>query len=223
MSRLLTFARENGWAQLISRSCCISLRKVRDTFTARQLNAPHFRIGGSPRLLGLSHMRIGSNFTAGDNLWLEAITTYAGQSFSPTLTIGDNVNVSDSVHIACLSSVTIGAGTLLGSRIIITDHSHGSYQGPTQSDPATIPTRRPLSSSAPVIIGKNVWIGDGAAILPGASIGDGAIIGANSVVTGPIPAATIAFGAPARPVRQWNPTTTSWEPLPPITGPHSNS
>jgi acetyltransferase-like isoleucine patch superfamily enzyme len=217
-ANLREFARENGYFLLVQRILGGLCRRSRDAILARRLHAPGFRIGRSPRLLGVAHIHVGHSFRAGDNLWLEAITLYAGQRFNPRLTIGANVSFSDAVHIGCLSSITIADGTLIGSRVLISDHSHGIYRSLTQdtlcpSDPATIPAQRPLHSTAPIHIGRNVWIGDGAAILAGATIGNGAVIGANSVVTGPIPAATIAVGAPARPIRRWNPATSQWQPL----------
>ncbi len=156
-------------------------------------------------------MRLGRNFSAGDSLWLEAVVDYAGERLSPVLTIGDDVSLSDNVHITCISNVTIGSGTLIGSRVIVTDNSHGVYRGEGQSAPDTVPAQRKLHSPAAVVIGRNVWIGDGVAVLPGAAIGDGAIIGANSVVTGAIPAGVIAVGSPARIVRRWNEETGAWE------------
>ncbi len=138
---------------------------------------------------------------------------FNGQTFQPSLTIGDSVNVSSAVHIACLHHIEIGSGTLIGSRVLVSDHSHGVYRGEGQSSPETAPNRRPLWSPGPVRVGKNVWIGDGVAVLAGASIGDGAVIGANSVVTGTIPAETIALGAPARPVRRWNAACGEWLPF----------
>ncbi len=84
----LRLARENGWPPLQGRVAHSSLRRTRDRVTARPLRAPGFRAGSRPRLLGLSHIRVGGNFSAGDNLWLEAVTHYAGQSFSPELSIG---------------------------------------------------------------------------------------------------------------------------------------
>jgi acetyltransferase-like isoleucine patch superfamily enzyme len=216
------FARENGWLQIFSRASKSLCRRLRDSFTARRLRAPGFRAGVSPRLLGLAHMSVGPNFSAGDNLWLEAVTHYAGQTYSPQLTIADNVSLSDRVHIACLNKITIGPGLLSGSSVLISDHAHGVYRNGVvnhageafpQSDPATTPIHRLLSSSGEIIIGANVWLGDNVAVLAGARIGDGAIIGANSVVTGNIPPATIATGAPARPIRQWDPTTQQWLPL----------
>ena len=54
------------------------------------------------------------------------------------------------------------------------------------------------TQTAPVIIGKNVWIGENCTILPGVTIGDNAVIGAGSVVTKDIPNDSIAIGNPAR-------------------------
>jgi acetyltransferase-like isoleucine patch superfamily enzyme len=210
MSRLLQLAREDGWAQLLARTPATLLRRLRDAFTARKLHAPNFRTGRSPRLLGLAHMRVGRNFSAGDHLWLEAVTSYAGQPHSPQLHIGNNVNLSDSVHIACLHRIHIGDGLLSGSRVLISDHTHGVYTGPNQSSPDIAPTRRPLSSPGEITIGHNVWLGDGVCVLAGAIIGDGAIIGANSIVRGAIPPATIAVGAPARVVRRWDASRSEW-------------
>lgn len=53
-----------------------------------------------------------------------------------------------------------------------------------------------------VYIGDNVWIGSGCVILDGVKIGDNAVIGAGSVVSKSIPANTLAFGIPAKPVRK---------------------
>ena len=102
-----------------------------------------------------------------------------------------------------MNEVTIGDGFLCGSRVVIVDHAHGSY-GADGSDPAVRPNLRRLSTGGRVLIGKNVWVGDGCAILAGAEIGDGAVIGANSVVSGVVPAGCVAVGAPARVVKRWD-------------------
>ncbi len=49
----------------------------------------------------------------------------------------------------------------------------------------------------PVIIGKHVWVGYGAAVLKGVTIGDGSIIGANSTVTNDVPPNCSFGGNPA--------------------------
>lgn len=218
MRDLLASGRANGWPHLAARLTGGVRRRVRDALTARQLNAPGFRAGRAPRLLGLSHMRVGEDFHARDALWLEAVLQYAGQSFSPQLTVGPHARLSDNVHIACLDRVTIGAHLLCGSRVLISDHAHGRYNGPGASDPAIPPALRPLHSAAPVYVGDNVWLGDGVAVLAGARIGHGCVIGANSVVTGEIPERTVAVGAPARPIRRWDDEQNTWIPLREPTG-----
>lgn len=57
-------------------------------------------------------------------------------------------------------------------------------------------------NTAPVTIGKNVWIGGGSIILPGVTIGDNTTIGAGSVVSKDIPANCLAVGNPCRVIRQ---------------------
>ena len=51
------------------------------------------------------------------------------------------------------------------------------------------------------VLGKNVWVGSNATILQGVTIGDNSVIGAGAVVTGDIPANTVAVGVPAKVVR----------------------
>ncbi len=207
---LADFARENGFFLLFQKVIGAAIRRSRDRLLANRLRTRGLRIGKHPKLEGLAHMHIGENFSAGNGLWLHAVTSFAGHRYEPSLSIGPNCNVSDQVHIACTLSITIAEGMLCGSRVIISDHAHGIYSGPRQSPPTQRPVERPLSSQRTVTIGRNVWIGDGCAIIAGAHIGDGSIIGANSVVTGPIPPNTIATGIPARPLRQWDETTGQW-------------
>ena len=58
------------------------------------------------------------------------------------------------------------------------------------------------SDNAPIFIGENVWIGINVRICKGVTIGDNTVIGAGSVVTHDIPSDTIAFGSPAKVVRE---------------------
>lgn len=202
----------SGWPSLGFRAVRSVQRRLRDALTANQLHSPGFRCGHLPRLLGLTHMAVGEDFHAGDALWLEAVVRYGDQRFEPQLRIGAHARLSDNVHIACLASIDIGEHLLCGSRVLISDHLHGRYdESPASSDPATPPAQRALFSPAPVVLGRNVWLGDGVAVLAGARIGDGCVVGANAVVTGELPAGTVAVGAPARPVRRWSAGNGAWE------------
>ena len=74
-----------------------------------------------------------------------------------------------------------------------------SYGKPYLLD--AIPRSRSSDNHYQIIIGNEVWIGEGATIVGGAKIGSGAIIGSNSVVTGYIPPYAVAVGNPARVVK----------------------
>jgi acetyltransferase-like isoleucine patch superfamily enzyme len=53
-----------------------------------------------------------------------------------------------------------------------------------------------------VIVGSHVWLGQDVILMPGAKVGAGSVIGARSIVTGTIPARSVAVGAPAKVVRR---------------------
>lgn len=52
-----------------------------------------------------------------------------------------------------------------------------------------------------VVVGSDVWIGEGVTLLDGVEVGHGAVIGAGAVVAGRVPAYAVAVGNPARIVR----------------------
>lgn len=177
------------------------------------LRAPGLHLGPRSRIIGVRHISFGKNIYVERNLWLEAVTSYGSQQFDPRIAIGDYVCFSDSVHISSIISITISQHCLFGSRIYVSDHNHGIYRGEHQSNPLEPPALRELGGGGPVVIGENVWIGDNCIILGPVEIGSGAIIAANSVVRGIVAPNTIVAGAPAKPVKQFNPRTNCWEKL----------
>ena len=60
-------------------------------------------------------------------------------------------------------------------------------------------------TAAPIVLGRNVWVGSNSTILQGVTIGDGAIIAAGAVVTKDVPANTVVGGVPARHIRNIEP------------------
>ncbi len=207
---VLEYLDENGPFLFVQKVLQVVQRRTRDRLLARSLRTQYLRLGSRPKLHGIRHIRLGEAFSAGDDLWLDAVVAYQGMQFDPLVTIGRNVNVSDHVHIACIGHVSIGDGVLCGSKVLITDHDHGRYDGAWQSAPTEPPGARPLFSAGSVSIGDNVFIGDGVVILAGAHIGPGSVIAANSVVKGTIPAGCIAAGSPARVVRRWDSQLGRW-------------
>ena len=53
-------------------------------------------------------------------------------------------------------------------------------------------------SKGNIIIGNDVWIGEGSIIMGGVKIGNGAIVGAGAVVTKDVPSYAIVGGVPAK-------------------------
>lgn len=58
-----------------------------------------------------------------------------------------------------------------------------------------------LEYAKPIKVGNNVWIGGNVVVLGGVTIGDNVVIGAGSVVTKDIPDNTLAYGVPAKKIR----------------------
>jgi lipopolysaccharide O-acetyltransferase len=165
----------------------------------------------SCRFFGRQHISINHRFRARRGLWIEAVSSYFGQTFTPYLTIGHDCSISENSHIACCSKMSFGNFILIGSGVLITDHNHGNYS----ADPcfASAPHGPPMLRNLfvkPVIIGDNVFIGDGVRVLPGAVIEDGAVIAANSVVSSRVPRNTIYAGAPARYLKSYDPNASAW-------------
>lgn len=130
---------------------------------------------------------------------IECINNYQGVKYKPKLIIGNGVTLGFYCHIAVINEITLGDNVLLGSRVLITDHSHGRFCKEQQDIPYE---KRPLYSKGPIHIEDNVWLGENVCILPNVTIGKGSIIGANSVVTHDIPPYSMAVGAPAKIVKQ---------------------
>ena len=209
--KLIRFASINGCFILLLEVQGRLRTKLRSWIYCKIFHSRALEIGEHPYFRGTRYIKIGNNLCTGADLWMEAVVRYAGVTHNPQIVIGDDVSMSDNVHITATTSVVLSDGVLVGSKVIITDHNHGMYSGEVQSDPGSRPSTRPLSHGRHVFIGRNVWIGDGVAILPGSTIGDGSIIGANSVVNGYIPPACIAIGSPAHPVRIYDKGNKKWE------------
>lgn len=145
------------------------------------------------------YIQIGDNFLGMSGTRIEAWDKYEEESFSPEIVIGNNVSINMDCHIGAINKIVIGDNVLLGSRVFISDHSHGQCITNEIDIP---PNHRKLFSKGPVIIEDNVWIGEGAAILSNVTVGYGSIIGANAVVTKNVPEKTVVGGCPARVIKK---------------------
>lgn len=146
------------------------------------------------RLRGKKNILISKGFTCGYYCRIEAFSI---NNKSPTMIMGENLNIGDFCHIASLDKIEFGSNVLLGSSVFISDHDHGNSE---YEDLLKTPSNRSLVS-APIIIGDNVWIGEKASILKGVKIGSNSIIGAGSIVTKDVPPYSVAVGIPAKVIK----------------------
>ena len=101
-------------------------------------------IDAGAKLIGRKNFKIGKNFGAGKHLWMEAVSKYGNQCFTPKIIIKDNVSLSDFNHIGAVNYIEIGNNVLFGSHCYVTDHNHGIYSGDinAQSNPMIAPIKR---------------------------------------------------------------------------------
>jgi len=203
------FFQDNGSYIFLSTVASRPFEILRNRMLASKLGVLKLEIGPRAYLRGLACIAMGEDFSAGEGLWLEAITRYQEQRFNPKLIIGHHVRISHWSHIACTNSVTIGDHVLIGSKVVVTDHNHGVFRL-NGTSPIIPPARRPLETDRPVCIGSNVWLGDGVVVCPGVTMGEGSIAGANAVVTTDVPPFTLVAGVPARPIRYYNAELGNW-------------
>jgi lipopolysaccharide O-acetyltransferase len=199
----------NGWYLLGEDFLLRSTTLLRSLILGHKLGTSGLRIGPGSNVRGLACMKVGRDFHAGSRLWLQALTRYHEQVFSPRIVIGESVRMSDSVHIAATHYVEIGDGCLFGSKVLIIDHNHGQYSK-SHSSPYESPSKRRLDSDRSVVVGRNVWLGDSVVVGPGSIIGEGSVVGANSVVKGTLPPFTISSGNPATVVKRFDFERREW-------------
>ena len=89
--------------------------------------------------------------------------------------------------------ITIGSECLFGSGTSLTNSDMHSI--------IDIETERRINPAEDIAVADRVWIAAGVKILKGSVVGNDSIIGLGSIVTGTIPANSVAVGSPARVVR----------------------
>lgn len=111
--------------------------------------------------------------------------------FGQNIHVGRNVFVNAGCHFQDQGGIWLGDGVLVGHNVVFATLNHNL-------DPA----HRAEMTPAPIVVGRNVWIGSNATILQGVTLGDGAIVAAGAVVTRDVEPNTIVGGVPARPIRR---------------------
>jgi len=133
----------------------------------------------------------------GEGVWIEApfFCDYGEYIF-----IGANTFVNTNCMFLDNNEIRIGKNGLIGPFVQIYTASH-----PLQASDRILQNKMEgatyLTSSQPVTIGENTWVGGNTVIMPGVTIGDNVTIGASSLVTKDVPSNVLAFGNPCQVVR----------------------
>lgn len=118
--------------------------------------------------------------------------------YGENIILGRNVEINMNCVFLDCNTITIGDYTGIGPGVHI--YAVGHPVNPTER--LSEGNKFWNSYTAPVTIGRNVWIGGGAIILPGVTIGDNTTIGAGSVVSKSIPANCLAVGNPCKVIKK---------------------
>lgn len=110
--------------------------------------------------------------------------------FGKNIRLGRNVFINACCHFQDHGGITLGDGCQIGHNVVFATLNHGMT-----------PAERHTTCPAPIVLGRNVWVGANATILQGVTIGDNAVVAAGAVVHRDVAANTVVGGVPARVIR----------------------
>lgn len=102
-----------------------------------------------------------------------------------TLDIGSQVFIQKGCVVSCKDTVSIGEGSLLMKGVKIYDHNKISDDN--DGDNLDDLVKGKEFRTAPVIIGKNCWMGHNTVIMPGVTIGNNVIIDTGCIIDHDVP------------------------------------
>lgn len=114
----------------------------------------------------------------------------------PTAAVASNARIGEGVVI--LSGAIIDAGCAIGDFTIVNNGANISHESVIGEGSHISPG---VNIAGKVVVGRGCWLGIGATIINDLIIGDYTIIGAGSVVVEHIPSGMLAYGNPAKIIR----------------------
>lgn len=136
----------------------------------------------------------------GEDVW---ITAPFYVDYGENIHIGHNCEINMNCVFLDCNRITIGDNCGIGPSVQIytVNHPVNPTERLSTNQEGTFAFWK--SSTAPVTLGNNVWIGGGSILLPGVTIGDNTTIGAGSLVAKSIPPNSLAVGNPCKVIRQF--------------------
>jgi acetyltransferase-like isoleucine patch superfamily enzyme len=173
----------------VDRDACISRSVSIDVWpstTSRLVVGAGAQIGDDVRL----SLR-GGQLEIGAGTEIRRFGTY---QVGGALRIGAGCVMSTGMQVHCAERVEVGDMTIIGEYSTIADSRHLRTAADEPIHDAV--------TTAPVSIGRNIWMGAHAVIASGITVGDGAFVAAGAVVTKDVEPGWLVAGVPAKPVRE---------------------
>ena len=111
--------------------------------------------------------------------------------FGRNIIVGREVFINQNCTFMDRGGITLEDKVLIAPRVNLITTNH-----------VIAPEARRDVMSRPIRICGNAWIGAGATLAPGVTVGENAVVAAGAVVTGDVPANTMAAGVPARIIKK---------------------
>ncbi len=156
------------------------------------------------RIDGRKKIFIGNKVIVKYKSWLAA-TSETGYA-NCALILEDGCTIGNFNHIYATRSIVLHKNVLTADKVYITDNLHG-YE---DIDMPII--QQSIVQKGEVEIGEGSWLGENVCVI-GARIGRHCVIGANSVVTKDIPDYSVAVGAPAKVIKQYDINDNTWKKI----------
>jgi len=135
-----------------------------------------------------------SGISIGDNTIVSRNTIL--RTKDGTISIARDSGIGSNCVLASASTLEIGENLLMASCVCVLAGGQHAF------DRVDIPiVSQGMVSRGGITIGRNVWLGTRVTVLDGVQIGDEAVIGACSLVNKDIPEYAIAYGIPAKVVK----------------------
>lgn len=103
-----------------------------------------------------------------------------------------------------IGPLKMGNNIITAQHVVISGLNHGYTD-------IHVPIKEQECTVKLITIEDDCWLGANVVITAGVHIGKHSIVAAGSVVTRDVPPFTIVGGNPAKPLKQYNPATASWE------------
>lgn len=158
----------------------------------------HISLGDHCAIRALTLIRCDGDIVVGRYALVSSFTLVYG---AKGLRLGEHSYVGPQCLINTEEQVALGSWSALGARCMV--YTHGSFLPYTEGYWVRF---------GPVTIGDYVWCAAGVFLQPGAEVGDNSFVNSRSVVSGALPAGTIAEGNPARAVGEMEQMRRSMSP-----------